>query len=151
MHDQRRAAGLGAGQGSREMGSLFQIVATAAPDVTLEDLRVAIMDEIARLTNDGPTEAELDRARVQAEASFLFRLQTLGGFGGKADQLNAYATSIPGRPRIRSGPRSIPESHDFGCAACRRAVSEGGAGRAPLQWCRRASANGPWRIRKRRW
>ena len=90
MHDQRRAAGLGAGQGSREMGSLFQIVATAAPDVTLEELRVAIMDEIGRLTNDGPTEAELDRARVQAEASFLFRLQTLGGFGGKADQLNAY-------------------------------------------------------------
>lgn len=98
MHDKRRAAGLGAGQGSREMGSLFQIVATAAPDVTLEELRVAIMDEIGRLTNDGPTEAELDRARVQAEASFLFRLQTLGGFGGKADQLNAYNiyTGSPG-------------------------------------------------------
>ena len=98
MHDRRRAAGLGAGQGSREMGSLFQIVATAAPDVTLEELRAAIMDEIARLTNDGPTDAELDRARVQAEASFLFRLQTLGGFGGKADQLNAYNiyTGSPG-------------------------------------------------------
>jgi zinc protease len=69
---------------------LFQIVATAAPEVTLEELRAAIMDELGRLTNDGPTEAELDRARVQAETSFLFRLQTLGGFGGKADQLNAY-------------------------------------------------------------
>jgi zinc protease len=34
MHDTQRAAGLGAGQGSREMGSLFQVVATAAPDVT---------------------------------------------------------------------------------------------------------------------
>ncbi|HUR21866.1 MAG TPA: pitrilysin family protein [Vicinamibacterales bacterium] len=90
MHDKRRAAGLGAGQGSREMGSLFQVVATAAPDVTLEELRVAIMDELGRLTNEGPTEGELDRARVNAEASFLFRLQTLGGFGGKADQLNAY-------------------------------------------------------------
>ncbi len=90
MHDKRRAAGLGAGQGSREMGSLFQVVATAAPEVTLEELRVAIMDEVGRLTSEGPTEAELDRARVQAEASFLFRLQTLGGFGGKADQLNAY-------------------------------------------------------------
>ena len=90
MHDKRRAAGLGAGQGSREMGSLFQVVATAAPDVTLEELRVAITDELGRLASEGPTEAELDRARVQAEASFLFRLQTLGGFGGKADQLNAY-------------------------------------------------------------
>ncbi|MEO6221900.1 MAG: pitrilysin family protein [Vicinamibacterales bacterium] len=90
MHDQRRAAGLGAGQGSREMGSLFQVVATAAPDVKLEELRVAITDELGRLATQGPTEAEVDRARVQAEASFLFRLQTLGGFGGKADQLNAY-------------------------------------------------------------
>jgi zinc protease len=27
---------------------------------------------------------------VQAEAQFMFRLQTVGGFGGKSDQLNAY-------------------------------------------------------------
>jgi len=98
MHDRQRAAGMGAGQGSRELGSLFQVVATAAPDVTLEELRAAIADELDRLATDGPSEAELDRARVQAEASFLYRLQTLGGFGGKADQLNAYNvyTGSPG-------------------------------------------------------
>lgn len=90
MHDRQRAAGLGAAQGSREMGSLFQVVATAAPEVTLEELRVAITAEIERLATEGPSEAELGRARVQAEASFLYRLQTLGGFGGRADQLNAY-------------------------------------------------------------
>ena len=27
---------------------------------------------------------------MQAEAQFMFRLQTVGGFGGKSDQLNAY-------------------------------------------------------------
>jgi zinc protease len=27
---------------------------------------------------------------VQAESAFIFRVQSLGGFGGKADQLNAY-------------------------------------------------------------
>ena len=27
---------------------------------------------------------------AQAEAHFLYRLQTVGGFGGKSDQLNAY-------------------------------------------------------------
>jgi len=27
---------------------------------------------------------------VQAEAQFIFRLQSVGGFGGKSDQLNAY-------------------------------------------------------------
>ncbi len=90
LHDRRRAAGLGAGQGSRELGSLFQVVATAAPGIMLDELRVAVMDELERLATAGPSEAELERARVQAEASFLYRLQTLGGFGGKADQLNAY-------------------------------------------------------------
>ena len=33
---------------------------------------------------------EMERGRVQAEAQFMFRLQTVGGFGGKSDQLNAY-------------------------------------------------------------
>lgn len=90
IHDRRRAAELGAGQGSRELGSLFQVVATAAPGVVLEELREAVMAELDRLATHGPSDAELERARVQAEASFLYRLQTLGGFGGKADQLNAY-------------------------------------------------------------
>jgi zinc protease len=90
IHERRRAAELGAAQGSRELGSLFQVVATAAPDVTLEELRASVMDELDRLATAGPSEAELERARVQAEASFQYRLQTLGGFGGKADQLNAY-------------------------------------------------------------
>jgi zinc protease len=32
----------------------------------------------------------MDRGRVQAESQFMFRLQSVGGFGGKSDQLNAY-------------------------------------------------------------
>jgi zinc protease len=32
----------------------------------------------------------MERCRVQAEAHFVHRLQTVGGFGGKSDQLNAY-------------------------------------------------------------
>jgi zinc protease len=32
----------------------------------------------------------MDRARAQVEAHFIYRLQTVGGFGGKSDQLNAY-------------------------------------------------------------
>jgi len=72
------------------LGSLFQVATTAAPGCSLEELERAIADEIARLASDDPLEDELDRGRAQAEASFVYRLQTLGGFGGKADQLNAY-------------------------------------------------------------
>src|SRR5262249_6880287 len=56
----------------------------------LGELERAILDEIATLAAAGPTEAEMDRGRVQAESQFVFRLQTVGGFGGKSDQLNAY-------------------------------------------------------------
>ncbi len=90
IHDRRRAAELGAAQGSRELGSLFQVVATAAPEVSLDELRQAIIDEVTRLATEGPSPDELERSRVQAESAFMSRLQTLGGFGGKADQLNAY-------------------------------------------------------------
>ena len=34
---------------------------------------------------------------MQAETQFMQRLQTVGGFGGKSDQLNAYNTFL-GRP-----------------------------------------------------
>ena len=32
----------------------------------------------------------MERITAQAEAHFLYRLQTVGGFGGKSDQLNSY-------------------------------------------------------------
>ena len=32
----------------------------------------------------------MERCLAQAEANFIYRLQTVGGFGGKSDQLNAY-------------------------------------------------------------
>ena len=49
-----------------------------------------ILEEIDRLGTEGPSDDEMERGRVQAEAQFVFRLQTVGGFGGKSDQLNAY-------------------------------------------------------------
>jgi zinc protease len=90
IFERRVATDVSASQGSRELGGLFQIAATAAPGHSLDELNTIIAGEIARLSADGPTEEELERGRVQAEASFVYRLQTLGGFGGKADQLNAY-------------------------------------------------------------
>ena len=42
----------------------------------------------------GPSVDEMDRAHAQVEAQFVYRLQTLGGFGGKADQLNAYSVFL---------------------------------------------------------
>jgi zinc protease len=90
VHDRRIAVELAGGQGSRELGGTFQIIASAAPGHSLEELRTAIAEELDRFGQDGPTSEELQRGRAQVEAAFVMRLQSLGGFGGRADQLNAY-------------------------------------------------------------
>jgi zinc protease len=90
VFDERIATDVSASQNSREIGGFLQLVATAAPGHTLAELERAMLEEIARLSAGGPTAEEIERGRVQAESQFVFRLQTVGGFGGKSDQLNAY-------------------------------------------------------------
>jgi zinc protease len=90
VFDERLATDVSASQNSREMMGYAQITATAAPSHTLAEIKPVILEEIARLAAEGPTDEEIERGRVQAEAQFMFRLQTVGGFGGKSDQLNAY-------------------------------------------------------------
>ena len=90
VFEERIATDVSASQNSREMAGFLQVAATAAPGHALGELERAIVEEIERLAAEGPTDAEIERGRVQAEAQFVFRLQTVGGFGGKSDQLNAY-------------------------------------------------------------
>jgi zinc protease len=90
VFDERIATDVSASQNSREIAGYTQITATAAPGHALVELEQAILEEIARLVQDGPSDAEMERGRVQAESQFMLRLQTVGGFGGKSDQLNAY-------------------------------------------------------------
>jgi zinc protease len=90
VFEERLATDVSASQNSREIGGYAQVTATAAPGHTLGEIERVILEEIERLAADGPTDEEIERGRVQAEAQFMFRLQTVGGFGGKSDQLNAY-------------------------------------------------------------
>ncbi len=90
VFDQRIATEVAATQNSREIGGFFQIIATAAPGRTLAEVEAAILREVRAFADEGPTTVEMERGLAQAEAHFIFRLQTVGGFGGKSDQLNAY-------------------------------------------------------------
>ncbi|HXE81029.1 MAG TPA: pitrilysin family protein [Vicinamibacterales bacterium] len=90
VYTRRIATEVAAFQNSRELAGFFQVIATAAPGRALDEVERAIDDEIARVSETGPDEGELERALAQAEAQFVYRLQTVGGFGGKSDQLNAY-------------------------------------------------------------
>jgi len=94
VYDRRIATDVSAMQNSREMSGVCQITATAAPGHTLTELYGMIHTEVDRFLCDGATEDEIERGLAQAEAHFMYRLQTLGGFGGKSDQLNAYAVLL---------------------------------------------------------
>ena len=90
VYDRRVALDVSAAQQSREVAGYFVLAVTAAPGAALADLAAAVDEEIARLVAGGPTSAEMERAEVSAEANFVYHLQTVGGFDGKSDQLNAY-------------------------------------------------------------
>ncbi len=90
VYESRMAVDVSAYQSSRELGSFFLLVATAAPGRSLTDIVAAVDTELERVASSGPTDEEMERSAAQAEAHFLYRLQTVGGFGGKSDQLNAY-------------------------------------------------------------
>jgi zinc protease len=90
VYEQRVATDVSAYQHSRELSGLFQIACTAAAGVPLTVLEQATTEAVQRLADEGPTADELARAEAQTEAQFVYRLQTVGGFGGKSDQLNAY-------------------------------------------------------------
>jgi zinc protease len=90
VYERRIALDVSAHQGSRELTGYFVIVATAAPGHALDELAVVIDEEILGAMRDGPTDHEMERGVAQAEAQFVYQLQTNGGFGGKSDQLNAY-------------------------------------------------------------
>ena len=76
VYDERIATDVSAAQNSREIGGFLQVAATAAPGHTLAELERVIVEEIRRLADEGPTDDEIERGRVQAEAQFMFRLQT---------------------------------------------------------------------------
>jgi zinc protease len=93
VYDMQIAQSVEATQSSQALASFFLIEATPRPGHTVEELQKVIDEEIATLQREGPTEREVQRALNQIEASFFNRMERVGGFGGKADQLNAYYTN----------------------------------------------------------
>jgi zinc protease len=90
VYDKQIAQSITASQESLILGSKFTIQATARPGHTAEELEAAINDELRTLVEKGPDPKELERAQNTLEARIIQGLETLGGFGGKADRLNSY-------------------------------------------------------------
>jgi zinc protease len=92
VYDLQIAQEVEATQQSSELASTFQIVATPRPGHTAAELQQVIDEEIGKLQRADPDGREVERAVNQFEASFYNRMERVGGFGGKADQINSYFT-----------------------------------------------------------
>ncbi|HEX6732599.1 MAG TPA: pitrilysin family protein, partial [Pyrinomonadaceae bacterium] len=114
VYDKQIASDVSSFQFSHEISSLFIVIATARPGSSLNDIERIITDEIARLAKDGPTAAELARAKTKWEFNFVTGLERIGGFGGKADRLNSYNTFM-----------GDPGKFDFDLNRYRNATAEG--------------------------
>lgn len=73
-----------------KIGGSFMIEATAKEGVSLDKIKTEIQNVLDEIKNNPPTKRELERAVNQFEAEFLNNLESVGGFGGKADLLNEY-------------------------------------------------------------
>lgn len=72
---------------AREIGSQFQIIATARPGEDLAKLEKILDEEVAKLIKDGPSDKELERVKIDSLSSFIRGAERIGGFGGKSDIL----------------------------------------------------------------
>ena len=105
VYDMQIAQDVSAFQASQALSSAFQIIATPRPGHTVAELQKVIDEEIQKLQREPPTAHELERSVNQIESSFFNRMERVGGFGGKADQLNALLHGHGRRRLVQRGSR----------------------------------------------
>ncbi len=88
VYDLQIAQSVGASQQSAELGSVFEIVATARPGHTGDELLKVIDEELAKLRTGGVTDGELSRGRTSIVADTFFDLERSSS---RANRLNSYA------------------------------------------------------------
>jgi zinc protease len=97
VYDEQIATDVSAAVSPNEIGSTFQVYATARPGEDLRKVEQAINEELGRFLRTGPTPAELARVKTQHRAAFIRGIERIGGFGGKSDVLAA-GEVFSGRP-----------------------------------------------------
>ena len=98
VYKDRIATDVDSYQFAGDIGGFYYIQASVQPGGDHEAVKSAINDEINRFIEDGPTKAELRRAKMKLTSGFIRGTEKVGGFGGKSDILaqNAVYTGDPG-------------------------------------------------------
>ena len=82
-----------------EIAGQFIVDATAAQGHDLDEVEAAVDAELERILHEPPTEEEMARAKNRLEAQHYRQLARIGGFGGRADDLN-YFNVFAGNPDL---------------------------------------------------
>jgi zinc protease len=90
VYERQIAQDVSASELGGEIAGQFCITATARPGHTLRELEQAIDEIVEALKKEGVQSRELERARNGFKASYVYQLESVGGFGGRTDVLNQY-------------------------------------------------------------
>ncbi|HEU0072924.1 MAG TPA: insulinase family protein, partial [Dehalococcoidia bacterium] len=82
-----------------EIAGELRIDATLAPEAKLDEVEACLLEQVERLQNEPPQPEEVQRAINSLEAHYVRQMESVGGFGGRADLLNYYNvfTGDPGQ------------------------------------------------------
>lgn len=116
VYELQLAQEVSAAQDAYALTSIFDVQAFARPGHTAPELQAAIDVELDRFAAEGPTEAEVERARNQIERSMYQSLQKVVG---RADTLNMY-NQYTGDPGYL--PRDVERYAAITAASVQRAV-----------------------------
>ncbi len=98
VYEKQIASDVSVSNYSEEIAGEFGIQVTASPGHTLEEIQDVVETELRRIRQEPPSEREAARAKNRLESQVTRQLERVGGFGGRADQLNHYnvMTGDPG-------------------------------------------------------
>ena len=91
VYEKQIAQSAGMRYHSSEIAGQCVLSVTAAEGQELAKVEAAADAEMARLLREPPTDEEITRVKNRIEASHYRQLARIGGFGGRADQLNHFS------------------------------------------------------------
>jgi len=116
VYDLQIAQDVSAYQSSRQLGSTFEIVATAQPGHTAQEMLKAIDEELSLLRSSGVKDAELAHAKTSVLSDLTFGLEKNAS---RADQINSY-NQFTGDPNYL--PKDIARYEQAGAGALQDAA-----------------------------
>ncbi len=92
VYEDQSASSVVSYQASSEIASTFNTWANVKPGANADAVKNTLEIEIAKLGQEGPSEAELKRVKADYFSSFIKGQERIGGFGGVSDILASNAT-----------------------------------------------------------